>query len=317
MARIGTRFEEIWNRHKAVSFGLVLGALGLALFAAYHPLSPGISIGLLALMAGIMSVRPEMHIFEKMAWIVILIAFTVLEVRAIGKSDEDNKTQRDAQNQKFDLIAKGLTDAYTLSQQQFSETMSEFSQTNKRENDRFKALVEQDKKLFHHEESLAESLSGVLVPGHYSTPSNPCSGQAPASATFVFMGSNATYLTRFPYTVLAVNGKPVFQIDRHPSGLIFPIVDVRGKDGRIIARLDGDGYVIGNRLQVKRPDPSTLIVIDDYGETTVSVRILNKNSIEISGHLFYRDKELPLGFASIFTESCISGGDTAENINIP
>jgi hypothetical protein len=211
MPDVTHRLETFWNKSKIVAWLLVLSATGLALWATYFPFSPGVSIGLLALAAGIMSLRPEMHIFEKMAWIAVLIVFTVLEVRAIGKSDEDNKIQRDAQNLRFDLIANGLKDAYALSQQQFTATMKEFSLTNKSESDRFNALVEQDKKLFRHEESLAESLSGVLVPGHYIVPSNPCI-KAPASATFVFMGSNATSITQFPYTVLAVNMKPVFQV---------------------------------------------------------------------------------------------------------
>jgi hypothetical protein len=89
-----------------------------------------------------------MHIFEKMAWIAILIAFTVLEVRAIGESDEENRVHREEQNERFAEIARELSDAYKTNQNQFAETLKQFSQTNALQNQQFKALVERDKKLF-------------------------------------------------------------------------------------------------------------------------------------------------------------------------
>lgn len=61
----------------------------------YHPQPPGVSIGLLALVAGIMSVR-EMPTLEKMAWVAILIAFTVFEVDAIQKAELDNAAKNQA-----------------------------------------------------------------------------------------------------------------------------------------------------------------------------------------------------------------------------
>jgi hypothetical protein len=123
MGNLTSHFEELWKNSQTISWGLVISAMCLALWATYYPQAPGISIGMLGLVAGIMSLRPEMHVYEKMAWILILIAFAVLEVRAIHKTDEDNRQTRDAQNQKFDLIANGITDSYHLSQQQFAATM--------------------------------------------------------------------------------------------------------------------------------------------------------------------------------------------------
>lgn len=118
------RIEIIWNGSRLLAWILVLAASGLALWASVRPQSPGISIGLLALAAGIMSVRPQMHPAEKFAWIAVLVAFAILEVNAIGRSDRQNEDLRDGQNKKFDLIADGLKAAITQSQDQFRETMA-------------------------------------------------------------------------------------------------------------------------------------------------------------------------------------------------
>jgi len=82
--------------------------MALALWAGFWPRSPGVSIGLLALVAGIMSVRPQMRPAEKAAWVFVLVAFAVLEVHAINRGDEENKTIRDGQNEVFKGIADGV-----------------------------------------------------------------------------------------------------------------------------------------------------------------------------------------------------------------
>ncbi|HEV2646819.1 MAG TPA: hypothetical protein VGU46_10690 [Acidobacteriaceae bacterium] len=96
--------EHYWNHSHAIAW--VLGVLGAVLvtWAALRPQPPGVSVGLLALAAGIMSVRPKIHPSEKAAWMVFLIAFAVLEVRAIEKSDNQNTTDRVA-------TSKSLTEA--------------------------------------------------------------------------------------------------------------------------------------------------------------------------------------------------------------
>ena len=61
----------------------------------------GYAITAMAVIAGIMALRPEMHGREKFLWFAILLAFMVVEIRAI------NKDRRD-QNGKFETIASGL-----------------------------------------------------------------------------------------------------------------------------------------------------------------------------------------------------------------
>ena len=124
MADLVSKAEEAWKNSKALSCALIsLGAI-LALWAGLTNQSPGVSIGLLALVAGVMSLRPEMRLLEKAAWVVILVAFTVLEVRAINRNDEENRKARDRQNESFNAIVQKLESSARTSEGQYASTIS-------------------------------------------------------------------------------------------------------------------------------------------------------------------------------------------------
>jgi hypothetical protein len=204
MSHFWESVENFWNKNQALAWILAILGLGGSLWAALNPQSPGVSIGLLALSAGIMSIRPQMHTAEKTAWMLTLIAFTVLEVRAIKRSDHENIVKQVEQNDKFQGIAEGLNTAITISreqfkntmdaftdeqksrQQQFDATMTEFSATSAAENARFVALV-------NHEEKLSEAQTGLLTAGKEPTPPYSCGLQPPPDATLVFIGKRITW----------------------------------------------------------------------------------------------------------------------------
>src|ERR1035441_10474178 len=98
MQKFWEAVESVWNDSRVLAWVLPVAAFCAVLWASFWPPSPGVSIGLLALAAGIMSVRPKMHPAEKFAWVVVLIAFAVLEVLAIGRSDKANESARNLQN---------------------------------------------------------------------------------------------------------------------------------------------------------------------------------------------------------------------------
>jgi len=79
---------------------------------------------MLGLVAGVMGIRPKMHILEKMAWICILIIFAVLEVHAIRRGDEANRLIQEKQNQKFNSIANDLQASINSSASQYHSTIS-------------------------------------------------------------------------------------------------------------------------------------------------------------------------------------------------
>lgn len=90
MKDVFASIERFWNYNDVLAFGLVFLGICACFWAAHTSHSVGVAIALLAGMAGIMSVRPEMGILEKLAWVILLVSFTVLEVIAINHQDEVN-----------------------------------------------------------------------------------------------------------------------------------------------------------------------------------------------------------------------------------
>jgi hypothetical protein len=116
-------WERIWKESRTVSI-VLCGATTLCIlyFQARLPL-PGVAIAVLGAVAAIMSLRPEMRIVEKAAWMLIISALLFTEIRAIRKdrtdaeaalkadrkSQDDNfQAIRTKQNSDFDATAIGL-----------------------------------------------------------------------------------------------------------------------------------------------------------------------------------------------------------------
>jgi hypothetical protein len=123
MQEFWRKAELCWNRNKFIAWSLVLLGMGLALWASLCPQSPGVSIGLLAAVAGVMSVRPKMHTAEKFTWVAVLVTFAILEVLAIGRNDKTAEATRDAQDVKFAAIVQSLKDSIELSKKQYGSTI--------------------------------------------------------------------------------------------------------------------------------------------------------------------------------------------------
>jgi hypothetical protein len=85
------KVDSCWKTNGFVSWMLVSAGMVLAVWQVIDHTHPGVSIGLLAAVAGIMTVRPlDKFPVEKFIWVLLLVAFTVLEILAIGKSDAEN-----------------------------------------------------------------------------------------------------------------------------------------------------------------------------------------------------------------------------------
>jgi hypothetical protein len=124
MKEFWQRAQQIWNKCEVLAWILVMLGTALAVCSWIFPQPPGVSIGLLAAAAGIMSVRPpKMHPAERFAWVGILIALAVLEVWAIGRNDKAAETIRDSQNQAFQRIVDGLKESIATSKNEYDSTI--------------------------------------------------------------------------------------------------------------------------------------------------------------------------------------------------
>ena len=156
--------------------------------------------------------------------------------------------------------------------------------------------------------------------GKTPTPSNGCGHDVPQSATVIlFPDENASFATSFPHTVLLVNGQPLLRLVEVSPGVIAPVMDIRDIEGKIIVRFDNDGFVVGRRLAVQRPNASTLLVEDEFGEQALMINYLNPKAILLSGCMYFRGTKLeinlnPLAYQNhnSMTHSCSGDGKTAD-----
>lgn len=249
------------------------------------PIYTGYAIAALALAAVIMTVSPLTKI-EKPIWILIAFALFVIELHVINNEHTDIERQHSAD-------MKQQAAQFTQTLQEFSKTNAnnseDFSKTNQAEQKRFDALVKQDKVLFDHEEELVESTSGSLIPGTDPSPDTPCIRNNPGFA--LMFGDSTTIVSAFPFYVLIFNGKGLITLEKLANGSVVLVMDVRDRTGRIVARLDEKGYTIGSRLLFRKPDKSTLIVLDDYGEEALNIHYLNPNALSLKGYINFPDNK--------------------------
>ena len=306
---LAVQLRREWLRKHLVFLLLQIGFVLLAWgwFPQERLPLPGYSVAVIAVVAAIMSIHGEMKGWQKAIWLLIIGAFLIVELRAIKQDHEDSKKQAsddrktqdtafkvvlDKENKDFAATAGGLAGAYTLSQNQFNATMKQFSATNRDESVRFNALVEEDKKLFAHEEDIAESLSGTLSPGNEPIPPDvkACggeNGEGIREGDIVLLYDDRKILiTNQPLPLVVVGSRskgPLLTLNRSPDGNIFPTGDVRGLDNKIIVRLNSQGYVVNHSgfLEVTK-DKHTLTVVDDYGIEIFKVQYLNPRMISIS-----------------------------------
>jgi hypothetical protein len=108
MQKSTSRFDEWWDTSRFPAIGLVLIGFALAVWAYYDHFSPGKSIGALAAVAGVMSLRPNMKFGEKVAWMAILTSLAMLEFRSINVADIENLEARREVNTKLQEVLKGI-----------------------------------------------------------------------------------------------------------------------------------------------------------------------------------------------------------------
>ncbi|SRR5260370_36505472 len=116
-------------------FNLVqLGAVAWAVVSWRHLPVPGYAIGVLAVLAAVMSVHIEvgMSWWQKAFWMLLMVVFLFLEFRAIDKDRADytaaEKARRDEEHKQFQGIADGISATIANSDRQFAEAMSGIKQ---------------------------------------------------------------------------------------------------------------------------------------------------------------------------------------------
>jgi hypothetical protein len=270
----------------------------------FHIPTPGKAGLLLAVVATVMPlVWDDVLAPGRAGLIFVVVVLSAVEFRAIDKDRRDYAEEQGIARKEERESFKKLLDTQTGNAQRilrqedehFTNTLKGFLNEDKRENARFYALLGKQENLFKRQEELSESLNGKLIPGNFPTPANNC-GAIPSKAVALFVGTNVTITDIFPHIVLfSLKMGPVLTIDRSDNSMSI-LLDIKTRDGKIITRMDRDGYVVNRNedLQIKRPDKSTLIVIDVYGLEVLKARFLNPRALQLTGAIRYPGSDQPL-----------------------
>lgn len=273
----------------------------------WHP-HIGVFIAILAALGIVVPLLIEkMGTREKIIWIFVLVGLTGLELRSItldGKEQAAEQALAECrQLQNFKAIGNTLSGDIDINQRHFNETMGQFSQDAQGRQKQFDATMlkfsqteksnqARFKKLFAHEEQLAEAETGILEPDNKPTPPNRCSISVPAGAIRLLIDYGPKYLLGvdvvqvFPKIIVAHrSGEPILSMDRNKNnGNVALLFDLKSDDGKIIARLDESGFVVNrNNVLAIKEDKHSLVVTDLYGKEVLYVRYLNPTAILVKG----------------------------------
>ena len=94
------RLERVWNS-KSVAVAMLLAFFLLSLWSIHSVHSAGTAIAVLGGVAAVMTTRTEMKFLEKAGYIVVITILVIAELKAIQKSDEDVRQEREEQLHQF------------------------------------------------------------------------------------------------------------------------------------------------------------------------------------------------------------------------
>jgi len=174
---------------------------------------------------------------------------------------------------------------------------------------------------------------GWLLPANDPDPPNNCTFEVsagigtgrtiklmPDNALKVFLGKFMVSYSNFPHRIFTVNGKNPLILNRDAGERIALTMDILDKDEKIVVRF-ADGLFTVNqnaRLDMKRPDRSTLIVHDNYGNEVLNIRYLNKSAVVVSALLQYSQAKPVRIEKTKFADVCLGdAGSVGINFDSP
>lgn len=305
-----------------------------------HTPATGTAIAVLAALAAIMSVQPEIGPRHKFVYFALMAALLTAEFRAIRNdrvtAENEQKQINMDQNTRLRELLEGerentqkLIDSENKSfnsvlqqdQKEFAHTLSVITGTHNQDEKEFEKVVQQGSKMIESEREMSEIFAGRLVPGNTPTPPNACDEAVsdhllaitPNTTLLLFPDNNVQLVDTVPYTVVRVGSRDVIAFDHNPYGPeIYLSVDFRDENNKIMVRIDKNGIFNPRGLNVLRPDKSTLLIEDSYGNDFFRATFLNPHAFQVSGKIIYCGKPADIGKIYSFhvSNSCMGEADT-------
>jgi hypothetical protein len=315
---VESRFRVFWSS-PVTGWGFVIVFSCVAVYWYFKLPYSGFGVLGIALVAAVMQARSPGHT-ERGFLIVLIGVFAIIEARAIqhdhfvynqqeqqATQQEQNRFQAllDSEKQSFSDLLTHLIDhedsnmRQVLSEQRrdFRTITSEASSARKDESRELSSVIDQQKSVLQRQEELYEFSAGVLLPGNEQTPTTGCRDAKPADF-FVQTGDFWWDISTLPFNAIVSKGLTI-KLDKGPGGSLVLAVDMRWDDGRIIAKIDKNTYIINNKFNVLQyKDKNSLRLMDETGKDVLSVRYLNSQTVTIAGAFRRRGQwqDISMGF---------------------
>jgi hypothetical protein len=147
---------------------------------------------------------------------------------------------------------------------------------------------------------LSRLYGATLLPADDPDIYGACGGKYPDDLK-LYLANSEFVVKRFPYIVFftlaknaengEISGKTWLSLDRAKNGGLLITAEVRGEDGKVLAEISNNILDVNEnrifRTHHERPDRSTLIIKDEYGETALYLRYLNLHTIRLAGKMYF------------------------------
>jgi hypothetical protein len=136
-----------------------------------------------------------------------------------------------------------------------------------------------------------DSPIGFLIPANDQLSDGFCSKRETGDPerTQILLGSITSSVKVFPHTVIEFRDHtPILWLTKNSSGDIGVNLDIRERDGRILAQIRDNQFEVNtNRTLHREPrkDFSTLDIRDEFGKNALHFRYMNSSTISISGYI--------------------------------
>jgi hypothetical protein len=147
-----------------------------------------------------------------------------------------------------------------------------------------------------------EKLGGRLYPASDPLPLNCGPNIQPRDVVIVIGHGAAALADTFPFVVMASQRfGAMVTIERNADGSIVVPLDIRSPDGKVIVRMDENGFVVNrnNILEMRRPDRSSLVIVDQYGNQVLNARYMNRQAFRLTGLINYGGRNIPIEFPGV------------------
>ena len=143
----------------------------------------------------------------------------------------------------------------------------------------------------YHSQPELPVFEGRLYPSNEAMPANACNDSVSENDLVVLLGTEAVRTDKFPLSLVKVGGRDRLVLDKAEDESILVSLAIQDGDGREIRMIKGKVAISNNHLPERRKDRNSLELTDSLGRQFLSMRYVNRNTLQVDAVLYYQGFE--------------------------